>query len=231
MWRENATWGAPKIRRELLKLGITVSVTTIQKYQPRDKRPDGQRWMSFLRNHLESVVAVDFFTVPTVTFRVLYVFIVLHHDRRKVLHFNITDSPSAAWTGQQLVNSFPFVGAPKYLLRDRDNIYGQEFTRRVTNLGMKELKIAPRSPWQNLYAERMIGTLRRECLDHMIIFHEGQLRKILTEYLDYYHRVRPHKSLADDSPEGRKIQDDAEQKIVSLPVLGGLHHHYIRSAA
>jgi len=128
MWRENPTWGAPKIRRELLKLGIQVSPSTIQKYRPRNTKPNGQRWMTFLRNHLKAVVAVDFFTVPTVTFRVLYVFIILHHERRKVLHFNVTDSPTAAWTGQQLVNSSPFVAPAEFLLRDRDRIYGQEFT-------------------------------------------------------------------------------------------------------
>ena len=231
MWRANPTWGAPKIRRELLKLGIGVSPSTIQKYKPRSRAPDGQRWMSFLRNHIKSVVAIDFFTVPTVTFRVLYVFIVLQHERRRVLHFNITESPTAAWTGQQMVNAFPFAVAPKHLLRDRDGIYGEEFKRRVRNLGMDELKIAPRSPWQNPYAERMIGTIRRECLDHMIIFNEGQLHGILTEFFDYYHRVRPHKSLDDDSPEGREVEDDRRKKIVALPLLGGLHHHYTRKAA
>ncbi len=231
MWRANPIWGAPRIRRELLKLGVRVSQSTIQKYQPRDKTPRGQSWMTFLRNHLKSVVAVDFFTVPTVTFSVLYVFIILHHERRRVLHFNITESPTAAWTGQQLVNGFPFVVAPKYLLRDRDAIYGEEFQRRIRNLGMEELKIAPRSPWQSPYVERMIGTLRRECLDHMIIFNERQLHWILTEFLDYYHRVRPHKGLDDDSPEGREVEDDVRDRIVALPVLGGLHHHYTRRAA
>jgi len=231
MWRENPTWGAPKIRRELLKLGLRVSVTTIQKYKPRGKRPDGQRWMTFLHNHMKSVVAVDFFTVPTATLRILYVFIVLHHERRKVLHFNITDSPTAAWTGQQLVNAFPFVEAPKYLLRDWDRIYGEAFSRRARNLGMNELRIAPKSPWQSPYVERMIGTLRRECLDHMIIFNEGQLRRILNEFLDYYHQVRPHKALDGDSPDGRATQSDRAQKIVAIPVLGGLHHHYTRQAA
>jgi putative transposase len=180
---------------------------------------------------MKSVVAVDLFTVPTVTFRILYVFIVLHHERRRVLHFNITDSPTAAWTGQHVVNAFPFAAAPKYLLRDRDGIYGEEFKRRVRNLGMNELKIAPRSPWQNPYAERLIGTIRRECLDHMIIFNERQFHGILTEFFDYYHRVRPHKSLVDDSPDGREVEDDAGKKIVSIPVLGGLHHHYTRRAA
>jgi transposase InsO family protein len=187
--------------------------------------------MTFLRNHMKSVVAVDFFTVPTVTFRILYVFIILHHERRRMLHFNITESPTAGWTGQQIVNAFPFVAAPNYLLRDRDAIYGEEFKRRVGNLGMEELKIAPRSPWQNPYVERMIGTLRHECLDHMLIFNEGQLHRILTAFLDYYQRTRPHKSLADDSPDGREVEDEVQKKILALPVLGGLHHHYTRKAA
>jgi putative transposase len=231
MWRENPLWGAPKIERELLKLGIRVSQSTIQKYQPRDKTPRGQRWMTFLRNHLRSVVAVDFFTVPTVTFRVLYVFIILHHERRRVLHFNITESPTAAWTGQQMVNAFPFVAAPPYVLRDRDGIYGEELQGRIRNLGMEELKITSRSPWQSPYVERMIGTLRRGCLDHMIIFNERQLHRVLREFLDYYHRVRPHRSLDDDSPDGREVEEDVREKIVALPVLGGLHHHYTRRAA
>lgn len=231
MWRENPTWGAPKIKRELLKLGITVAISTIQKYKPKGGTSDGQRWKTFLHNHMKSVVSVDFFTVPTVTFRVLYVFVVLHHERRRILHFNITESPTAAWTGQQMVNAFAFESAPKYLLRDRDGIYGNEFTRRVTSLGMDEVKSAPRCPWQNPYVERMIGTIRRECLDHMIIFHEGQLHKILKEFFDYYHRIRPHKSLADDAPDGREVEDDMEKKIVAFPVLGGLHHHYTRQAA
>lgn len=187
--------------------------------------------MTFLRNHMKSVVAVDFFTVPTVRLRVLYVFIVLHHERRRILHFNITESATAAWTAQQIVNAFPFVGAQKYLLRDGDGIYGDEFKRRIGNLGMDELKIAPRSPWQNPYVEGMIETLRRECLDHMLILSEGQLHGILREFLDYYHRVRPHKSLDDDSPDGREIEDDVGKKILALPVLGGLHHHYTRKAA
>jgi hypothetical protein len=173
MWVENPTWGSPKIRRELLKLGIRLCKSTVQKYKPRGKTPDGQRWMTFLRNHMNSIIAVDFFTVPTVTFRVLYVFIILQHERRRVLHFNITESTTAAWTGQHVVNAFPFAAAPKYLLRDRDGIYGEEFKRRV----------------------------------------------------------RPHKSLEDDSPDGREVEDDKSKEIVALPVLGGLHHHYTRQAA
>lgn len=231
MWTDNPIWGAPKIRRELLKLGIKVAHSTIQKYKPRSSSPRDQKWTTFLKNHLDSVVAVDFFTVPTVSFRVLYVFVVVFHDRRRILHFNITENPSAVWTGQQMINAFPFTSPPKYLLRDNDRIYGSEFSKKINALGMNELKIAPRSPWQSPYVERLIGTIRHECLDHFIIFNQGQLHRILTQYLDYYHKIRPHKSLEDDSPEGREIQDDTEQDIVALPILGGLHHHYIRRAA
>lgn len=231
MWVENPTWGAPKIRRELLKLGITVARSTIQKYRPQPIGPRDQRWMTFLRNHLDEMVAIDFFTVPTVNFRVLYVFVVMLHDHRRVLHFNITENPTALWTAQQMVNAFPFTTPPKYLLRDNDRIYGFEFTKRIEGLGMEEKTITPGSPWQSPYVERLIGTIRRECLDHFIIFNRSQLHRVLSQYLDYYHKIRPHKSLADDSPEGRAVQDDPEQKIVALPILGGLHHHYVRQAA
>ena len=231
MWADDPTWGAPKIRRELLKLGIKVAHSTIQKYKAEPSETRDQKWTTFLRNHLDSVVAVDFFTVPTVTFRVLYVFLVMLHDRRRILHFNITESPSAFWSGLQVINAFPFTTPPKYLLRDNDRIFGREFSRKVKGLRMDEKKIAPRSPWQSPYVERLIGTIRRECLDHFIIFNQGQLHRILTRYFDYYHRIRPHKSLENDSPDGREIQEDREQKIVALPILGGLHHHNIRRAA
>ncbi|MGB0579694.1 MAG: transposase [Limisphaerales bacterium] len=231
MWAENPTLGAPKIRRELLKLGITVARSTIQKYKPQPIGPRDQKWMTFLRNHFDEMVAVDFFTVHTMDFRVLYVFVVMLHDRRKVLHFNITENPTALWTTQQIVNAFPFKTPPKYLLRDNDRIYGWEFTKRIEGLGMEEKTITPGSPWQSPYVERLIGTIRRECLDHFIIFNRDQLHRVLSQYLDYYHKIRPHKSLADDSPEGRAVQDDQEQKIVALPILGGLHHHYFRQAA
>ncbi len=229
MWIENPTWGAPRIRRELLKLGIQVSQSTVQKYRPRWKGPRDQKWTTFLRNHLDSVAAVDFFTVPTVTCRMLYVFVVLHHDRRRVLHFNVTDSPGAFWTGQQMVEAFPFVSPPKYLLRDNDCIYGEQFSRRVAALGMEEKRTAIRSPWQSPYVERLIGTIRRECLDHFMIFNEGQLYRILARYFEYYNRIRPHKSLEDDSPAGRPVEE--EGKVVRKPILGGLHHQYLRTAA
>jgi transposase InsO family protein len=172
MWQANPTWGRPRIRDELAKLGLQVSDSTIRKYRPKPQRPSSQAWKTFLHNHTTQIAAVDFFTVPTATFRVLFVFIVLALERRKVVHFAVTESPSAFWTGQQLVNAFPFEMAPRFLLRDRDSIYGTEFMRRVAGLGMQEKLIAPRSPWKNPHVERLIGTLRRECLDHVIIFND-----------------------------------------------------------
>jgi transposase InsO family protein len=161
----NPRWGSPRILGELRKLGITVAKSTVEKYRVRPRRPPSPTWRAFLKNHVSEIVALAFFTVPTVTFRVLFVLIVLAHDRRRVLHFNVTEHPTAQWTGQQLVEAFPWDWAPRYLLRDRDAVYGQAFVRRVTGLGITQVLTAPRSPWQNSYAERMIGTIRRECLD------------------------------------------------------------------
>ena len=184
--RENPLWGAPKIHGELLKLGIDVSPGTVSKYMIRHRKPPSQTWKTFLRNHIKDMASIDFFTVPTATFRVMYVFIVLSHERRRVVHFNITDSPSAAWTGQQIIEAFPWDTAPRFLLRDRDGKYGPEFIRRVSSMGIEEVKTAPRSPWQNCYAERLIGSIRRDCLDHVIVINERHLGRILKEYFLYY---------------------------------------------
>jgi transposase InsO family protein len=231
MWQANPTWGSPRIRDELAKLGLQVSDSTIRKYRPKPQRPSSQAWKTFLHNHTTQIAAVDFFTVPTATFRVLFVFIVLAHKRRKVVHFAVTESPSAFWAGQQLVNAFPFEMAPKFLLRDRDSIYGTEFMRRVAGLGMHEKLITPRSPWQNPYVERLIGTLRRECLDHVIIFNDRQLERVLREYVEYYHAHRTHRALEHDCPLPRPIEAPGQGKIVELPWVGGLHHRYTRQAA
>src|SRR5664280_2267297 len=231
MWQANPTWGSPRIRDELAKLGVRVSDSTIRRYRPRRPRPTGQSWTAFLRNHASQIASIDFFTVPTATFRVFFVFVVLLHERRKVVHVAVTEAPSAFWTGQQIVEAFPFEWAPKILLRDRDGIYGAEFRRRVAGLKMDEKLIAPRSPWQNPYVERMIGTLRRECLDHVIIFSEQHLRRVLGEYLDYYHNARTHRGLERDCPIHRPVEEPARGKVVAFPVLGGLHHRYAREAA
>ena len=176
------------------------------------------------------MVSIDFFTVPTIRFQVLYVFLVLAHDRRRILHFNVTAHPTAEWTGQQLREAFPFEQVPRYLLRDRDAIFGEEFRRQVTDMGIHEVLSGPRAPWQRAYVERVIGSIRRECLDHLIVFQESSLRRILDSYFEYYHRSRTHLSLGKDSPEPRPIQPAEMGLVVAVSQLGGLHHRYERRA-
>jgi transposase InsO family protein len=232
MWQANPTWGSPRIRAELAKLGLQVSAATVRKYRPKgERRPPSQSWRSFLANHTKQLIAVDFFTVPTVTFRVLFVFVVLAHERRKVLHFSVTEAPSAAWAGQQIVNAFPFEKPPKYLLRDRDGTYGAEFSKRVAALGIEEKPIAPRAPWQNPYAERLIGSIRRECLNNVIVIGERHLQNVLKDYFEYYHHSRPHRSLTQDSPVPRPVQAPDQGRVVEFPQVGGLHNLYARQAA
>ena len=231
MWRANPTWGSSRIRDELAKLGLQVSDSTIRKYRPKPQRSSSQTWKTFLHNHTKQIAAIDFFTVPTATFRVLFVFIVLAHERRKVVPFAITEAPSAFWTGQQLVNAFPFETAPRFLLRDRDGIYGAEFMRRAAGLGVEVKVIAPRSPWQNPYVERLIGSLRRECLDHVIILNERHLDAVIREFLDYYHHHRTHRALERDYPVSRPVEAADQGKIIELSLVGGLHHRYTRQAA
>jgi transposase InsO family protein len=179
-----------------------------------------------VRGLIRQTVAVDFFAVPTINFRLLYCLVVLRHDRREVVHFNVTAHPTAIWTAQQIVNAFPEDTAPKYLIRDRDAIYGEYFRQRIKNLGIKEVIIAPCSPWQNPFAERVIGSIRRECLDHVIIFNEDYLRRVLSEYFGYYHQVRTHQSLDRNSPIPREVEQPAKGKVISIPMVGGLHHQY-----
>jgi putative transposase len=176
-------------------------------------------------------VSIDFFTVPTIRFQVLYVFLVLAHERRRVVHFHVTAHPTANWVGQQLREAFPFDQAPKYLLRDRDRIFGSDFTKQVQELGIDEVLSAPRSPWQRAYVERVIGTIRRECLDHVIVFSEVGLYRHLRKFADYYHRSRTHLGLQKDTPESRPVQGPEAGRIVAIPELGGLHHRYERRAA
>lgn len=229
MSRDNATWGAPRIHSELQKLGIKVSEASVAKYMVRHPKPPSQTWRTFLNNHASQLASIDFFTVPTVWFEVLFVFIVLSQDRRRIVHFNVTPHPTAEWTAQQIVESFPFDSAPKYLLRDRDRIYGYEFQKQVEVIGITEVLTAPRSPWQNPYVERVIGSIRRECLDHVIVLNEESLRRTLASYLSYYHRSRLHLSLEKDSPDPRPVQSVG--KVVAIPEVGGLHHRYQRRAA
>ena len=191
---------------ELLKLGIDIGQSSVGKYMVRCRKPPSQTWRTFLENHAKQLVSIDFFTVPTIRFQVLYVFLVLAHDRRRILHFNVTAHPTAEWVGQQLREAFPFDQVPHYLLRDRDAIFGNDFREQVRDMGIREVLSAPRSPWQRAYIERVIGSIRRECLDHVIVFQESSLRRTLHSYFEYYHRSRTHLSLAKDSPEPRAIQ-------------------------
>jgi transposase InsO family protein len=227
----NPLWGAPRVHGELLKLGINVSQPTVAKYMVRHRKPPSQTWRTFLANHVKDLVSVDFFTVPAATFRVFFVFIVLAHDRRRIIHFNVTEQPTAAWTAQLIVEAFPWDKAPRYLLRDRDGIYGRYFRRRVSGMGIDEVSIAARSPWQSPYVERLIGSIRRECLDHMILLNEQHLRRIIASYLRYYHGARTHLPLEKDAPDARAVQPPDRGKVVALPHVGGLHHEYVRLAA
>jgi len=231
MCQANPLWGAPRVHGELLKLGIEVSETTVSKYMLKRQRPPSQNWRTFLQNHAKELIALDFFTVPTATFRVLFVLVILSHDRRRILHFNVTEHPTAAWTARQLLQACGTDNAPRFLVRDRDAIYGETFRRQVTALKIQEVPTAPRSPWQNAYAERVIGSIRRECLNHMIVFGERHLRRILRSYVDYYNETRTHLSLDKDTPEGRPIQRPDQGKVFQLKRVGGLHHEYVRRAA
>jgi len=203
MSRENPRWGAPRIHAELLKLGIDIGETSVGKYIVRSRKPPSQTWRTFLENHVKSMVSVDFFTVPTIRFQVLYVFLVLAHDRRRIVHFNVTDHPTAEWTAQQLREAFPFEQIPRYLPRDR--IFGGEFSKDVKAVGIKDVLSAPRSPWQRAYVERVIGTIRRECLDYVIVLNEATLYRHVKSFLAYYHESRTHLSLAKDTPEPRPV--------------------------
>jgi putative transposase len=230
MSRNNIGWGAPRIHGELKMLGIQISESTVAKYMIRHRNPPSQTWRTFLENHADCIAGIDFFTVPTATFRILYVFIVLSHDRRHIVHFNVTAHPTARWTAQQLVEAFPFDSAPRYLLRDRDAIYGEKVRRRIKSLGIEEVVTAPRSPWQNPYVERIIGSIRRECLNHIIIINERHLRRQLKSYRTYYHEARTHLSLDKQSPVPRSIEPPEQGGVVAIPHVGGLHHEYRRAA-
>lgn len=231
MSQANPLWGAPRIHGELLKLDIHVSQATVSKYMIRHRKPPSQSWKTFLKNHAPDLVSIDFLTLPTATFRVFYVFLVLSHKRRSVLHFAITEHPTAEWTAQQIVEAFPYDTAPKYILRDRDSIYGRDFRRRVDRMGIEQICTAPRSPWQNPYVERLIGSVRRECLDHLIILNATHLHRILRSYLVYYHGSRTHLSLNKDAPEKREKETPEMGKINAISMVGGLHHRYTRRVA
>jgi len=217
MSRENPLRGAPRILSELLLLGYHAAERTVAKYLVRTRKPSSQTWRTFLANHVPDIAACDFFIVPTVTFRVLYVFIVLRHDRRRVVHFNVTHHPYTEWAAQQIIGAFPYEEAPRFLLRDRDGIYGDYFKTRVKNMGIEEVLIALRSPWQNPFCERRVGSIRRDCLDHTIVLNEDHLRRILKSYFQYYHDARAHLSLERNSPIPREVEPASGGKVISLP--------------
>ena len=231
MTTANPLWGAPRIHGELGKPGITVSERTVSRLLRRPRRPPSQTWRTFLTNHVATLVSMDFFTVPTLTGRVLFVLVLLSHQRRRIIHVNITEHPTAAWTAQQMIEAFPEDTAPRWLLRDRDAIYGDVFRRRVASMGIGEVVSRPSSPWQNPYAERLIGSVRRECLNHVIVINDQHLRRLLNEYFRNYHESRTHLSLEKDSPHSRVVQSNKSEVIIQIPQVGGLHYRYERRAA
>jgi len=227
----NPLWGAPRIHGELLKLGIAVSERTVSRLMPKRSGPPSQTWRAFLTNHVQDLVSIDFFAVPTVRLRVLFVLVVLAHHRRRILHFNVTEHPTAEWSAQQIMDALPDDATPAYLLRDRDSVYGGSFRQRVKSLRICEVLTAVRSPWQNPFVGRLIGSIRRECLDQVVVLSESHLRRILVRYLAYYHRARTHLSLDKDAPDPRPIASPVFGRIVEIPEVGGLHHRYERRAA
>ena len=226
MSKENPLWGAPRIHGELLKLGYEIAESTVSKYMVRRQGPPSQTWRTFLRNHANAIAAIDLCVVPTLNFERLFAFLVVGHGRRQLLWFAVTRHPTAEWLARQIVEAFPWNTAPTDLVRDNDGAYGHAFTRRVRAMGIRDRPIAPRSPWQNPYAERLIGTLRCDCLDHILIFGERHLHRVLTLYSLYYNETRTHLGLSKDAPLGRAIQRSGT--VIAMPVLSGLHHRYAR---
>ena len=223
---ENPLWGAPRIHGELLKLGFEVAQSSVAKYMVKRRGPPNQEWRTFLCNHAPDIAAMDLFVVPTIGFSLLYAFVIVRLDRRNLVWINVTANPTADWIARQMTEAFPWDDAPKYLIRDRDRIYGAVVTRRLRAMGIRDKPTAPASPWQNGFAERLIGSIRRECLDHIVVFGEAHLRRILRSYACYYNDVRTHRSLDKDAPVSRPVQRTGI--ISSHPILGGLHHHYVR---
>jgi putative transposase len=223
--------GAPRIHGELLKLGIKVSQATVAKYMVRRVGTPPPTWRTFLRNEAIGIAAIDMFVAVSVSFRLLYVMVILAHGRRRIVRFDVTQHPTAAWLSQQVVEAFPWDTAPSFLLRDRDALYGSVFSKRVATMEVTEVVTAPSSPWQNTHVERVIGSIRRECLDHVVIFNERHLRRVLSSYVDYYQRTRTHLSLDKDCPDPRPIQPRRIGRVVAIPQVGGLHHRYERLAA
>ena len=226
MSMENPLWGAPRIHGELLKLAFEVAQSSVAKYMVKRRGPPSQGWRTFLHNHAPDIAAMDLFVVPTIGFDLLYAFIIVRLDRRDLAWINVTTNPTADWIARQLTEAFPWNEAPLYVIRDRDRIYGTVVTSRLRAMGIRDKPIAPASPWQNGFAERLIGSIRRECVDHFIILGEAHLRRILRAYARYYNGIRTHRSLDKDAPASRPVQQAGNIK--SRPILGGLHHLYVR---
>jgi len=221
-----SVWGAPRIHGELLKLGIDVGQTSVAKYMVRRRGPASQGWRTFLRNHADGIAAMDLFVVPTISFQLLYGLLIMGHGRRQILWFGVTSHPTAEWIANQLTEACGWEQAPRYLIRDRDGAYGEPFVRRLRSMGIRDRPTSPRSPWQNGFAERLIGSIRRECLDHVVVFGERHLRHLLLSYMSYYNETRTHLSLHKDAPLSRPVKRAGP--ILCCPVLGGLHHQYVR---
>jgi transposase InsO family protein len=226
MSQANPLWGAPRIHGELLKLGFEVAQSTVAKYMVRRRGPPSQGWKTFLRNHVPHIGAIDLFVVPTAGFKLLYGLVIIRLQRRDLVWINVTANPTADWIARQITEAFPWEQAPQYLIRDRDASYGHAVTRRLAAMGIRDRPTAPRSPWQNGHVERLIGSIRQECLDHVVILGEVHLRRILTTYANYYNEQRTHRSLAKDSPLHRVTERLGT--VTSRPLLGGLHHQYCR---
>src|SRR5260221_8162217 len=225
MSRENSEWGASRIHGELLMLGFEVAQSTVSKYMVRDGSAS-QSWKTFLLNQAQAIAAVDLCVVPTLTFERLFAFLVLGHGRRQLLWFEVTRHPTAEWLARQITEAFPWASAPAYLVRDNDGAYGHVFRSRVRAMGVRDRPISRGSPWQNGCAERLIGTVRRECLGRLLIFGESHLRRVLASYAIYYNQARTHLALGKDAPLGRAVQRSGV--IVAIPILSGLHHQYVR---
>ena len=223
----NSLWGAPRIHGELLKLGIDVGQTTVAKYMAKHRRPPTQGWKTFLYNHADGIASMDLFVVPTISFRLLYGLLILQHGRRQILWLGVTAHPTAEWIARQLTEAYGWTTAAQYMVRDRDAVYGDIFIRRLRAMGIRDRPTAARSPWQNGYAERLIGSIRRECLDNVVVFGERHLRHLLGSYQKYYNDARTHLSLDKDAPVSRAIETVGS--IIAKPLLGGLHHQYVRN--
>src|ERR1700736_6430206 len=222
----NSLWGAPRIHGELLKLGIDIGQTSVAKYMARRRGPPSQGWKTFLNNQADGITAMDLFVLPSISFRLLYGLLIMGHGRRQILWFGVTPHPTAEWIANQLTEACGWEQAPRYLIRDRDGAYGEVFVRRLRSIGIRDRPASPRSPWQNAHAERLIGSIRRECLDHVVVFGERHLRHVLLSYKDYYNATRPHLSLYKDAPVHRGVEWAGN--VVCRPILGGLHHQYSR---